>query len=273
LESLEHLPAYTALWVDELRAMLFEQGIRLATFSGRSFFAQRPEKALTQLVRQNPQTCWLLAHSNQRMQRWLVEEKVPTLIAGSCYDGLPLPSVDLDYFAVCRHAAGAMLRKGHRRLALLISESQRAGDVESEAGFIDGLRTSPHADAESIVARHDGTVEGATRSLARLFDRSAAPTTLLIGKPSFYLTAFAFLAQRGLRVPRDVSLVSRDDDSFLHYLTPQPACYTLSPKTYAKRLFRVVLTLTQGGTVAHPEQRIEPRFIPGPSLAAPNPRA
>ncbi|MBI4626730.1 MAG: LacI family DNA-binding transcriptional regulator [Verrucomicrobia bacterium] len=268
-ESLEHLSSNTAMCVGELRAMLFERGVRLATFSGRSFFTQSPENALTQLVRQTPQTCWVLTHSNERMQRSLFEQQVPTLVAGSSYHGVQLPSVDPDYFAVCRHAAGVTLRHGHRRLALLITESQRAGDIESEAGFVDGVRSSSHADAESIVIRHDGTVAGASRMLARHFNRPAPPTALLIMKPIFYLTAFAFLAQRGLQVPDDVSLVSRDSDTFLPYLTPTPAYYLLSPKTYAKRLFALVMTLIRGAKIAHPQQRIEPRFIPGPSLGPP----
>ena len=70
-------------------------------------------------------------------------------------------------------------------------------------------------------------------------------------------------------MPHDVSLVSRDSDPFLSYLTPTPARYTLSPKTYAKRLFPLVLALVRGEAIAHRELRIEPKFVPGPSLAAP----
>lgn len=265
-EPLENLPSYTALWIDELRSLLFEGGVRLATFSGHSYFSRRPEKALTRLVHRNPQTCWVLPHSNERMQRWLSERQVPGIIAGSCYKGLNLPSVDLDYYAVCRHAVGAMMRHGHRRMALLINQSQRAGDIESEAGFVEGVRSSSHAGAESIVAKHDGTVTGASRVLGRLFDRPQPPTALLVSRPNFYLTAFAFLSQRGLRVPQDISLISRDSDTFLPYLTPTPACYLLSPKIYAKRLFALVATVIRGAKIAHPQQRIEPRFIPGPSL-------
>jgi len=267
-DSLENLPSYTTLWIDELRTLLFEGGVRLATFSGHSYFSRRPDRALTKLVRQNPQSCWVLPHSNERMQKWLFDHDVPCIIAGSCYEGVSLPSIDLDYFAVCRHAAGAMLRRGHCRIALLITESQRAGDVESEAGFVEGIRSSLRQGAESIIAKHDGTVEGASRILARLFDGPKPPTALLVSKPNFYLTAYAFLSQRGLHVPDDVSLVSRDSDTFLPFLVPTPACYLLSPKVYAKRLFALVANVVRGAKIAHLNQRIEPRFIPGPSLGA-----
>jgi len=267
-ESIENLRPYTALWVDELRSLLFETGARLATFSGHRFFTGRPEKALVRLVEQNPQTCWVLAHSNEHIQQWFHTHRVPCVIAGSTHIGLPLPSVDLDNFAVCRHAVGAMLRLGHRRVALFTKQSQRAGDLESERGFEDGVRAAPHCDLESVIVRHDGTVDHAYRALGRLFGVASPPTAVLVAQSAFYLTTIAFLAERGLRVPSQVSLISREDDTFLSYLKPAPARYSCNPKTYAKRLRMQLQLCFDGETGGHTIHRIEPKFIAGDSLGA-----
>ncbi|MSU64826.1 MAG: GntR family transcriptional regulator [Opitutus sp.] len=270
--SLEQLPSHTTLWIDELRTLLFEREIKLTAFSSARFFSRGADEALARLVRQNPQACWLLTHSNASMQRWFFEHRVPCVVAGSCPKGLRLPNVDLDYFAVCRHAVGAMLRLGHRRLAFFVDEAQRGGDLESEAGFTDAVHRSGRTEVEAAVARHDGTVDGAWRALARLFDAPRPPTALLIAKPDIYLTTLTFLADRGLRVGRDVSLISRHHDTFLSYLKPAPAAYVVSPKTYAKRLFSHVLALVRSEPIPHFDQRIEPKFVPGRSLVAPPPR-
>ncbi|MES2696650.1 MAG: substrate-binding domain-containing protein [Verrucomicrobiota bacterium] len=267
-ESLENLRPYTALWVDELRTLLFGKGVRLATFSGHRFFSSKPEKALARLVEHNPQTCWVLAHSNEHHQRWFHDRRIPCVVAGSSHNGLPLPSVDLDNFAVCRHAVGEMLRLGHRRVALLAKRSSRAGDIESERGFEDGVRASPQHAIESLIVRHDGTVDGAYRALGSLFSLAAPPTAVLVAQSAFYLTTIAFLAERGLRVPSRVSLVSRDDDTFLAYLKPAPARYSCNPKVFAKRLL-MQLQLCFEGEGGHTLHRIEPKFIAGGSLAAP----
>lgn len=268
-DSLDQLPSHTTLWIDELRTLLFERGIKLAAFSSCRFFSRGSNSALARLVRQNPQACWILTHSSAPMQRWFFDHQIPCTIAGSCPKELRLPNVDLDYFAVCRHAVGAMLRLGHRRLAFLVNESQRGGDLESEAGFNDAIQRSDRRDLESMVARHDGSVEGAWRVLGRLFDSPRPPTALLIAKPDIYLTTVTFLADRGLRVGRQVSLVSRDHDTFLSYLKPAPAGYVLSPKIFAKRLFAHVLAFVRNEPIVHPNQRIEPQFVSGRSLAAP----
>lgn len=265
-ESLENLRPHTALWVDELRTLLFETGARLATFSGHRFFTGRPEKALAKLVEQNPQTCWVLAHSNEHVQQWFHAHHVPCVIAGSTHAGLPLPSVDLDHFAVCRHAAGAMLRLGHRRVAFFTKLSKRAGDMEGERGFEDGVRASTHRDVEPVIVRHDGTVDSAYRALGRLFGTAAPPTAVLVGQSAFYLTTIAFLAERGLRVPGEVSLISREDDTFLSYLKPAPARYAGNPKTFAKRLLMQLQFCFKGEVGGHTVHRIEPKFIAGDSL-------
>ena len=267
-DPLENLRPYTALWVDELRALLFETHTSLTLFSGHRFFRARADIEIARLVRQNPQSSWVLAHTDERIQQWFHANGVPCILAGSGHRGLLLPSVDLDYFAVCRHAVGVMIRHGHRRIGLLRRDTQRAGDIDSEAGFLDGAKRTGRSDVEAIVARHADRVESALRALARLFDRAMRPTALLVAHPSFYLTAISFLASRGLQVPRDVSLISRDDESFLSYLTPLPARYSCSPRVYAKRLLPNVVKLARGGVISNTPQRIEPEFIPGPSLAS-----
>jgi LacI family transcriptional regulator len=267
LDPLENLRPFTALWVDELRALLFENRLTLALFSGHRFFSTRADLELSRLVRQNPQSCWVLAHTDERIQQWFHARGVPCILAGSGHRGLLLPSVDLDYFAVCRHAVGVMTRHGHRRLAMLLRDSQRAGDLDSAAGFLDGAKSVGRADVEARVIRHPDTVESTLTALGRLFSRPSPPTALLIAHPAHYLTTVSFLAARGQRVPDDVSLISRDTESFLSYLTPTPARYSCSPRVYAKRLLPLVLRLTHGEAVPHGPQRIEPQFIRGPSLA------
>lgn len=266
-ESLEKLPSYTALWFDELRALLFESGVRLVAFSSCRFFSRGMNESLARLIKQSPQTCWVLTHSNDDVQRWFFNQHVPCIVAGSSQAGLP--NVDLDYSAICRHAVGTLLRNGHHRFAFLTQLSQRGGDLDSEASFQDAVKRSSRTDLQSNVARHDGTTNGVWRVLGRLFDSNAPPTALLVAKPAFYLTTVSFLADRGLRVGKDVSLICRDHDPFLSYLKPTPASYASRPKTYAKRLLPLLLAHVRNQKITQTDVRIEPEFIAGASLGAP----
>jgi DNA-binding LacI/PurR family transcriptional regulator len=264
-EPLEQLRPYTAMWIDGLRAILFERGFRLVTFCGPAYFNQNLGEALDRLVKQSPQSCWLLMRSSSRSQRWFHKQGLPCVVAGSCHEGIPLPNVDLDYNAICRHAAGMMFRLGHRRIAFLNRQSQQAGDLEGEEGFLKGAAS---VGATAVIARHDGTVDGAYQQLTRLFKWNP-PTALLVNNPAFYLTTVSFLASRGLQVGRDVSLISHDNDDFLSYLRPTPARYSFNPYVYARRLMSVILLQISGQNGKSLAQRIAPDFQPGESLARP----
>lgn len=265
-DPIEHMRSYTSLWVSHLKSLLIENNFRLRTVDGRKLFSQRPAAVLKKLTSRQPAACWLLANSTEATQRWFSDQKLPCVVAGSCHPGIDLPQVDLDHYALCRHAAGVLLGAGHRCVALLNERSGRAGDLESEAGFIAGVRESPHANAIPLVMHHEHSSESLCRALDRLLAMPQMPTALLVSNGTSYLTVISALAQRKLRVPQDVSIVSRDDEPFLHFLVPQPAYYAANPHTFAKRLLKPLLQSLAGETVLPRNTRMLPTFTKGGSL-------
>jgi LacI family transcriptional regulator len=265
-EPLERLRPTQALWIDELRAMLSEHGVRLHVFHGAQYFRTDPAAALEKLVRQNPHGCWVLALASASCQRWFARRGTPCVIAGSCHEGIDLPSRDLDHRAMCRHAAGVLLSAGHQRLAFLAQKTRLAGDIESEAGFLEGVNHSPRAGAAAQVCHHDATTAGIAIALRRLLAQRPAPTALLVANAYHYLAVVSRLAQLGRLAPRDFSIISRDDDLFLAFLAPAPARYVATPQAFAKSLLRPVMELLEHGTVSQRAARLMPAFIRGETV-------
>ena len=205
------------------------------------------------------------------MQRWFARRRTPCLVAGSTYPDIALPHYDLDNRAICRHAAGILLRVGHRRLALLNRESRRAGDVDSERGFIEGVRRSPHRDATAVIAYHRDDVDSVARAVRTLLERSNPPTALVVSNSYAYLSTASVLAQRGLRVPQDISLISRDDDPFLASLVPEPARYRVDPHSFAKKIVGSLLQILNRSAPLRSPTPLLPKFAAGGSTSAPPP--
>lgn len=268
-DPLEQLRPTQTLWIDEMRAMLSERGCRLHVFHGRQYFRANPGPALAKLVMQQSHGCWILMLSNEKTQAWFEQNSIPCVVAGSVHRGISLPFRDLDHKAMCRHAAGVMLGEGHRKIGLVIPKSRLAGDLESEEGFLAGVRHSPHAEAEAVIGNYEPTPAGLCNSLGRLMAHKRPPTALLVANPYYYLTVISWLNQRGLRVPQDVSVLSRDDELFLSYVLPTPARYVTDPHMLANSLLRPVLDQLEGGVISHRAVRIIPDFVRGDSLAAP----
>jgi LacI family transcriptional regulator len=265
-EPLERLRPTQALWIDELRAMLSEHGVRLHVFHGAQYFRAQPGPALAKLVHQSPHGCWVLTMASRSCQHWFAQRGLPCVIAGSCHAGIDLPSRDLDHRAMCRHAAGVLLAAGHHRLAFLTQKTPRAGDLESEAGFREGVHHSQRAGVSAQIHHHDATVAGLGVALRRLFAQRPAPTALLVANAYHYLAVVSRLAQLGQQAPRDYSIISRDEDSFLTFLAPEPARYEASPRALAKSLLRPVIELLEHGAVSQRAARLMPQFIRGETV-------
>lgn len=269
-EPVGRLRPLIALWIDELKDLLIEEGYRLRIHEGRQYYQTNPARSLERLTGQNTHGAWVLTLSSEAMQRWFARRKIPCLIAGSTYPEVTLPHYDLDYRAICRHAAGVLLRLGHRRLALLNRESRRAGDVDSELGFLEGVRASSHADVTADIAYHSDDVDSVAHALKRLLDKKTPPTAIVVSNSYAYLSTTSLLAQRGLRVPQEISLISRDDDPFLGSLAPAPARYPVDPHTFAKKMLGSLLQLLDRGPVPRSSAALLPKFTAGGSTAAPS---
>ena len=252
-------------WIDELRDALARENYRLDVVCQRSCYSERPQRALEELAARLRPAVWLLYLSTSTMQEWFFARRLAVVIAGSRYEGVQLPCVDVDYRAVCQHAASRFVAKGHRCLALLNPKSVAAGDLESEAGFRQAA-TVAGAGVEALIEQHDRTVAGICASLDRLLARPRPPTAFLVSRPTHALTALGYLIQRGLRFPDDAVFIARDHDSFLEHVVPSVARYQADPLVFAHRLSRVVLEITSGGNARAEVHRLMPRLLPGQTL-------
>lgn len=267
---LEQLRPRQALWVDELRGQLADRNLRLRYVAAAPCFGPNPARSLERLLAQERCAAWILVRSTRDAQSWFARRGTPAVIAGSCHEGVVLPSVDLDYRAMCRHAATLLLQRGHRRLAFLLPEARAAGELLSETGFTEGVAGFP-ARAEPIILRCGPDPEGAARCVRRLMAGSRPPSAIMVCQSYHYLTVFSVLASLGCRVPADVSLLCRDDDRFLAFVRPEPTRYVEDPRLYARKLVRLTETVLQGRTQKPVAVRLLPGLFPGASVAPPAP--
>ncbi len=265
---LEALQRFALYWTDDLREHLGKAGYQLEVHESRACYSAHPEPALEMLALRFRPAGWVLYQSSVQMQRWFSDRALPCVITGSRHPDVQLPCVDIDYRAACRHAAGLFLARGHRHLAFLNVSSGLAGDRESEEGFRDAIRTLTDPRADVLIANHDATVEDIGRHLDAWLALPARPTALLVSKAYHVLTALGHLTRRGIRIPQDASLISRDDESFLQHVLPTVARYSADPAAMARRISRLVLEMVRDGAIRPRECRLMPEFVPGESLAA-----
>jgi DNA-binding LacI/PurR family transcriptional regulator len=90
----------------------------------------------------------------------------------------------------------------------------------------------------------------------RILGLAQCPTALLIANPYHYMGIAGLLAERGLKVSRDLSLLCRDDDFCLRYLPVEPSRYLCRPEKRARAIFSTVMWALRPGA-----DRDEPRHV------------
>ena len=256
----QQMPPLVLFWLDALRALLAESGYQLHVVHQPRCYFPSPASALQRAVAKQPADAWVLFRSTVEMQRWFLQKQPRALVAGSCGADVALPSVDVDYRAACRHASTLLRRKGHRRIALLLPEGHHGGDEESERGCRDVLQD------DLILLRHTEWSKAVAQCITRALQSKPAPTAFIVARSLHALTTVTHLLQKGLQVPRDVAVVSRDGDDFLNHVSPRVTCYNTSPEAFAKRLSRLVLELAQTGRTSLKPVRLMPEFCIGESV-------
>lgn len=250
--------------ISEMRAHLTEHGFTTETLVCQMRSAKAQQRKLETFVRQNRVFCCVLLSLSKELQEWFATHSIPALVLGSCHAEVKLPSLDVDYRSVCRHAAGIFRGKGHRRLAFIVPHSGVAGDLASEEGFREGCAHGRDA-TEARIVRHNGTATNLAAKLDALFASPLPPTALLVAKPTHTLAVLVYLLRRGLTVPDAVSLIARDSD---HLFEEAISHYRFHDETFAHRLSRLMAQMVSQGYLRPEPNLIFPRYVSSGTVKA-----
>lgn len=256
-------PPSTSGWIRETQSRLESQGWSFRSLVEPSLYRGNPASLLRSLVAGSPDTVWILHRSTPALQRWFQQSRQPAVLAGSRHEGIELPQVEVDLRAVSRHAAGAFLSRGHRRLALLRPDAPFAGDAECVAAFREAASR-----AEVVELRCKGGPAGVVTALRQHLRELDPATGLYILHPDHCLTSLGFLLSEGLRIPGDLSVICRDDEPYLALLHPEPARYRHSASIFGSKLAALVTRASNDQKARPPRSLVMPRAVSGATLAA-----
>lgn len=256
-----------AFWLDEFRQLAAKIGYAVV-LENVSDMARGVLQHHLQALRDNYQpSAWVLVGCNERLHQTLHRLGWPVVVGGSTYPGVALPSVDVDYRAVCRHAVGKLARLGHTRLGLVVARSNFPGDLHSIEGFQEGLQMHRGEKIDGFISQVDGEVTSVHAALFREYARSKPATALIVCRSYVAMSVLTVLGTLGQRVPRDVSIIVRDYNHLvLAPVWPPLASYQCPPVLIARKILSVCRGLIDGRRPKTLEKLFVPEFIEGKSL-------
>jgi len=268
-EPLSRMRPNVGLWVDSLRAIMADAGVRFHVIVNPAAYRARSASAVERLVSSYNVACWVVLRGTREFQRRIAEARLPCVIAGSCNPGVKLPAVDIDFRSVARHATNLLLTRGHRHIAMMRDVTVEGGERYSEEGFRAAMKAHDAPGVRTAVVPFKADVDQLIRAVETCLERPNRPTAMLVTQSYFYLTVAGAVRSAGFRIPEDVSLISLTDDVFFDYVRPKPACYIFDPDAFARKVSRAALKVIKGLPVPPTTQYIIPNFERGESISPP----
>lgn len=252
---------------DHLQRVLQENDIHFEMFNNAALGSNRPRAILNQLEKKINGRAYVLVRTSQQVQEWFQERGLPCMIIGSPFPGVHIPSIECDYPALGRHAAGVLLGRGHRSLLLVAPATNLAGDIETSEAFQQEVQRSGHLSAKCHVIRHTNNLDDLLVQFDKL-RKSGKPTAAFTIYPQAAAAILTHLLAKGVRVPEEFSLLCRDNAPFFEWVTPNVAHYVLPLQHFTARFSSLVLEMADIGTLPLRRTTIMPELKVGGSLGS-----
>lgn len=146
--------------------------------------------------------------------------KVPTVLLNCHAAKDPFPSVVPGDVAGAFAATQALLEAGHRRIGILSGEDWIEAARDRMLGFRQALTTFDLAVESELIMSGGWTHASGREQTHRLLDLANPPTAIFCYCDRMAVGAYEAVRERGLSVPKDLSIVGFDNDSVAADLSP-----------------------------------------------------
>lgn len=145
--------------------------------------------------------------------------------------GLDVEAICCDFTAVAREATQQLLAAGHERIAYITSMElagacRDASDfgltpvAQRVGGMMDAFAAAGRAYDTSLIQANASDDAQIARIVEALWQRAAPPTALIASDSLVAMSLLRAVAQRGLRIPQDVSFIMYDNFPWSEIVAP-----------------------------------------------------
>lgn len=205
---------------------------------------------------------WIVYVGSRVVLEWFAAQPFPVFANGGRYHHLPVASSATRIAPALESAVNTLVNHGHRRIVLLIETLFRKPTlIPSLESYLSFLEAGGIAATDYNLPHFEDTAEDLERCLDGLF-RITPPTVLIVHSANHFVAVSSFLARRGLRVPRDVSIICMFTDPALNLCLPYPDHFRMPQREHIDRISRWVNGVAKG----RPDKReviFDAVYVPG----------
>lgn len=221
---------------------------------------------VARLVKAAKADAWIVFGGSREVLEWFAAQPILVFALGGRYHGLPIAGSSTNGEAQLDEAVRVLAELGHRRIVLICPSSWRQPTPgPAVTSYLAALNAHGISATDYNLPQWDETANGLEALLKSLF-RLTPPTALLLADPIYCVASLAFLAVRGIQVPRDLSLVSLSSDPIFAWRRPALTHFIREPQKHVNRIARWVGAVACGTPDLKQESHILD-FDPGGTIA------
>jgi LacI family transcriptional regulator len=172
---------------------------------------------------------------------------VPTVLLNCYSEDRSLPSVVPGEVEGAFAATSHLIARGHRRIGFINGEPWMDASADRLKGYCQALAAAHIPFDPSIVRNGDWLPQEGCRHTLDLIAQTPRPTAIFCANDLMAMGGLAGAAQRGLRVPKDISIMGYDDQELARYTNPPLSTLALPNYQMGRRAVELLLDIAARG--------------------------
>jgi LacI family transcriptional regulator len=200
----------------------------------------------------------------------LVEKGVPIVMLDRCFDDMEVSSVVVDNYRGAYDATAHLVEMGHRQIGFVQGLPGTYTNTERLRGYRTALRDRGVEVDESLIVGGDFRQENGFIETKLLLSRSPRPTAIFASSDLITLGALQTIADEGLSIPEDVSLITFDDFDFAPFLRCPLTAVRQPKEMMGEMAVKLLIDDLRSGTQSAKRIVLKPSLVRRDSVAAPS---
>ena len=198
-----------------------------------------------------------------------VKDGFPIVCLDRDLDSSSIPLVQVDNRVGGFVATEHLLALGHRRIAHVAGAPGLRISDERLEGYLEAHGNERLVPDPALVTQGSFTEEGGYRATRTLLESRVRFTAVFAANDLSAIGVVRAVAESGMRVPQDVSVVGFDDIRLASYTTPPLTTIRQPAAMIARRATELLMDLTEGRQVEVRPHLLEPELVVRESSAPP----
>jgi DNA-binding LacI/PurR family transcriptional regulator len=206
-----------------------------------------------------------VAIMTSEMDEHLIDElssrRIPLVFLDTGTPQEGISNITIDYAAGIDAAIEHLTALGHTSIGFISGPMGLASARMRQQAFAQSLRGKGLRLNPNLIEEGNHRMDGGHRAMMRLLDKEQRPTAILTSNDMTAIGAVGALAEQGVKIPRDMSVIGFDDIELSAFTQPALTTVRLPRQEIAKVAFRALYDSRGDANAKGAEYTITPTLI------------